>query len=191
MIFDYILLVALCMAFEGSPCPSIWGVISETITDVGNVLLQKESWNHNEMFEPISSTWCSCIPSNFNPLPPSPGLISSNSYDNGKVDIYIDDSIEITPELGDAPSRVVRAIPLAFHSLSWPPSVHDIIPRKDIISLKKLHTEGQLSEVKTVLGWTIDTRSLTISLAAHKVTDWSHDINSILSSRKADYKLLE
>ncbi len=32
----------------------------------------------------------------------------------GKVDIYIDDSIGIAPELGDAPARVVRAIPLAI-----------------------------------------------------------------------------
>jgi hypothetical protein len=51
-----------------------------------------------------------------------------------------------------------------------------------------LSADGQLSEVKTVLGWTINTRQLTISLLNHKMKDWSRDITSILSSKKADFK---
>jgi hypothetical protein len=54
-----------------------------------------------------------------------------------------------------------------------------------------LSAKGQLSELKTVLGWTINTHQLTISLPDHKMTDWSRDITSILSSKKADFKILE
>ena len=58
-----------------------------------------------------------------------------------------------------------------------------MIPRKDIISLKKLRAEGQLSEIKTVLGWELNTRRLLISLPSHKVTDWLRDIDSILLAK--------
>jgi hypothetical protein len=74
------------------------------------------------------------------------------SNDKGKVDIFIDDSIGVAPDIGDVPKRLLRAIPLAIRTLSRPLSPEDIIPRKDIISIKKLHAEGQLCETKTVLG---------------------------------------
>jgi len=114
--------------------------------------------------------------------------VSIPPNNKGKVDIYIDDSIGVAPALDDIPNRVVSAIPLAIRVISRPLSNSDVIPRKDIISLKKLSADGQLSEVKTVLGWTINTRQLTISLLNHKMKDWSRDITSILSSKKADFK---
>jgi hypothetical protein len=168
-IFNNILLVALCMTFGGSPCPSIWGVISETLTDVRNVLLRSDSWNHNELFDPVSSTIDapSSLPMSI-PFHQARELsIAIPSIDNGKVDIYIDNSIGIAPEIGDAPTRVVRAIPLAIRLISRPLSDRDVNPRKDIISIKKLCTEGQLSEEKTVSGWIINTLSLTIALSDH------------------------
>jgi hypothetical protein len=100
-------------------------------------------------------------------------------------------SIGVAPDIDDAPIRVIRAIPLAIWSVSRPNSNLDVVPRKDIISLKKLGAEGQLCEVKTVLGWVINTRSLTIALPEHKVVDWIRDIDSILLARQANYKLLE
>lgn len=187
-IFGNFLLVALRMTFGGSPCPSIWGVIYETITDVGNVLLQNKLWDHNELFDPLSSTLDApaVLPKSI-PFQQTRDLsVEILTNYKGKVDIYIDDSIGIAPELGDAPARVVRAIPLAIRSISWPLSAHDVIPRRHINSLKKLCAEGQLSEVKTVLGWTINTRSLTISLPTHKISDLSHNISSILLSKKVD-----
>jgi len=66
-----------------------------------------------------------------------------------------------------------------------------VIHRKEIISLKKLQAKGQLSEVKTVLGWNLDTRRLLISLPDHKVTDWIRDIDTILLAKKVHYKLLK
>jgi hypothetical protein len=85
----------------------------------------------------------------------------------------------------------MRAIPLAVRSLSRPNSIHDIVPRKDIISVKKLRAKGQLSEIKTVLGWVINTRSLLISLPEHKVSNWLRDIDTIILARKVHFKVLE
>jgi hypothetical protein len=58
-------------------------------------------------------------------------------------------------------------------------STLDVIPRKDIISLKNICADGQLSEVKTVLGWTLDTHNLLISLPDHKATDWELKLDQV------------
>jgi len=53
-IFGAFLLVALRLTFGGAPGPSIWGILSETITDIGNSLLINQLWDHKSLFEEIS-----------------------------------------------------------------------------------------------------------------------------------------
>jgi hypothetical protein len=192
-IFAGLLFVALQMTFGGAPCPSIWGVISETIMDIGNALLQNDFRIHSELYDSISDKLDAPLS-----LPDSVPFckarelsVSVPPNDRGKVDIYIDDSIGIAPDLDDAPIRVICTIPLAIRSVSRPNSDLDVLPRKDIISLKKLCAEGQLCEIKTVLGWVINTHLLTIALPEHKVTDWLRDIDSILLAKQVNFKLLE
>jgi hypothetical protein len=55
-IYDGLLLVALRITFGGSPCPALWGVISECIADIGNSLIHNPFWDHASLFDPISST---------------------------------------------------------------------------------------------------------------------------------------
>jgi hypothetical protein len=62
--------------------------------------------------------------------------------DNGKVDIFIDDSIGEAPDLGEIPLRVSRAIPLAIHTLARPLSEKDIVPRKDISLSRNFRQKG-------------------------------------------------
>jgi len=111
--------------------------------------------------------------------------------DSGKVDIFINDSIGVAPDLGDVPTWVILAIPLAIKMLARPSSAQDCIPRKDIISLKKLRAEGHLEETKIVLGWLINTRELIISLPDSKCHAWLCDIDSMLSAGKSSYQLLD
>jgi hypothetical protein len=132
-IFDNILLVALYMTFEGSPCPAIWRIISERITDVGASLLQNDVWSHHELFDSFSTS--------LDPPFSRELSVSIPPNDKGKVDIYINDSIEIAPALDDIPNRVICAIPLAIWAISRPLSNSDVIPRKDIISLKKIECQ--------------------------------------------------
>jgi hypothetical protein len=97
----------------------------------------------------------------------------------GKVDIYIEDNITITPDIGEDVTRVIKAILLAIHSIARPVDSRDILPRVDIISAKKLKAEGTFEEIKTVLGWVINTRSLSISLPPEKHQKWSADIQKL------------
>jgi hypothetical protein len=55
-IVDDLLLMALQMTFGGAPCPSLWGVISETLANIANSLLQNPHWDHHLLYDPISDT---------------------------------------------------------------------------------------------------------------------------------------
>jgi len=192
-IFGAFVLVALRLTFGGAPGPAIWGVISETITDIGNSLLINEHWDHHTIFDTISTNLDTKITLAKNiPFAKARDItVPVPAVDTGKIDIFIDDFIGVAPDIGETPSRVVRAIPLAIRTLARPLSQEDIIPRKDIISLKKLQAEGQLSEVKIIIGWEINTRLLTIALPAHKATAWTNDIETIIEAGRANYKTLE
>jgi hypothetical protein len=192
-IYKDTLLMALRMTFGGSPCPALWGYISDTLADICNTLIQCNDWDHNTLFDHISSSIKT--PS---PLPDEtpfhqakPLIVEIPKNDKGKVDIYIDDTIAITPDLSNNVSRMVSAVPLAIRSITCPLNHLDEIPRNDIISMKKFEAEGKMEEVKIVLGWQINTRSLTISLPPDKHNKWSKNIESMISNHKVSHKNLE
>jgi hypothetical protein len=68
---------------------------------------------------------------------------------------------------------------------------NDPIPREDCLSLNKLAEEGQLAEKFTILGWNINTRTLTISLPDKKFKTWSKDLEQIINKRKVSFSMLE
>jgi len=135
-IFDGLLLMALRMTFGGTPCPSLWGCISDTITDVSNALICNALWDHSSLFDEISDSLDAPrlmdddVP--FHPAKPLAVNIPTN--DMGKVDIYI---------------------------------------------------------AKCILGWEINTRSISISLPPNKHRNWSAQIAIILSSKRVSSKELE
>ena len=158
-------------------------MISETTTDIGNSLLANNAWNHLDLFDPISN-------SIEEPLSLEDSVTFHQARDLS-IPIPLNNSIGVAPDLGEVPTRVCQAIPLALWTIVRPASTQDIIPRKDIILLKKLQAEGRLEELKTVLGWVINTRSLLIALPDHKFHVWTRDIDDMLVAGKSSYKLLE
>ncbi len=109
----------------------------------------------------------------------------------GKVDIYIDDGITVIPDLADNRLRGTNAMALAIHTMFRPTSPNEHIKRDNCLSLSKLTKEGTLAETATVLGWHINTRSLTISLMTDKFTAWISDLDVVLSNKKASHDELE
>jgi hypothetical protein len=86
---------------------------------------------------------------------------------------------------------VSHAIPLALSAISRAPNPLDPIPRKDIISWKKLLAEGTMEESKCILGWIVNTISLSISFPWDKYKNWSDQLSSLISSKRASTKELE
>jgi hypothetical protein len=128
------------------------------------------SWDHSILYDPITDSLESplCLPDSI-PFGTAKDLaVSLPQNDQGLVDIYINDTIGITPDLDGNTCQVSRAIPLAIRTLSRPLDESNAIPRIDIISLKKYKAEGRMEEEKIVRGGRINTRSLQISLPSHK-----------------------
>jgi hypothetical protein len=127
--------------------------------DVGNVILRNPFWDHKQLFDPISNQIEKplSLPDDepFHTAKDLSVVLPRN--DSGYVDIYIDNNIGITPDIGDNTLRLSRAIPLAIRTLSRPINSSDILPHKDIISMKKYSAEGRLEESKKVLGWILNT----------------------------------
>jgi hypothetical protein len=171
----------------------MWGYISDTLADLCNAILQCKDWDHKSLYDPISNS----VPPP-NPLPDNIPFHESKELfvklpvnDIGKVDIYIDDTIAITPDFPDNTDRMIAAVPLAIRSLARPLDPNDEIPRNDIISIKKFKAEARLEETKLVLGWILNTRSLQISLPLDKHQKWSSDINIMISNPRVSVKQLE
>lgn len=190
-IFDDLLLVPLRLTFGGAPCPNLWSVVSETITDVANCILHNPFWDFKTLFDELSETLdppkvlSESIP--FHPAKELGVHLPDNL--NGYVDIYIDDSIGVILDLGENSLKLSRVLPLAIHTLARPLDSSDKIPRKDIISMKKFRAEGRLEEVKRILGWDLNTRTMLLSLPEDKLRDWSRDIDKLVLSKKKTLKI--
>jgi hypothetical protein len=163
------------------------------MTDVANEILHNPYWDHESLFDHLSGTIEAP-----NPLPPEIPFhpardlaVSIPENATGYIDIYIDDNLGIVPELGDNCTRMSCVLPLAIHSIARPVDLADVIPRKEIISMKKFQAEGRLEETKRVLGWDLNTRSLRLSLLPEKLRDWSTDILKMIRAKKVHAKSLE
>jgi hypothetical protein len=94
--------MALRMTFGGSSCPSMWGYISETITDICNTLIQCSSWDYSTIYDKISDTIPQpiCLPDDI-PFMQSKELAVHLPINNlRKVDVFINDNIAVTPDQG-------------------------------------------------------------------------------------------
>jgi hypothetical protein len=159
-------LLSLWLTFGGSPCPNEWCVASELCTDLANDILHCKECNPHELFSPHAAK---LLPPMYLdaaiPLAPAATLdVHIPNDDMGRIHDFIDDEIAIVPDLNDNKFRGVQALLLAIHILFRPVDPNENIPREDCLSLDKLAEEGRLSEVLTILGWTINTRCLTLSL---------------------------
>jgi len=191
--FKDLIFIALRMTFGGAPCPSMWGYISDTLADISNSLIGNLYWDHGKLFDLLSNTIEDplSLPASI-PFHLAKELSINIPVNNlAKVDIYIDDSIGVAPDIGDSVIRVSKSIPLAIHSIARPLNPADSLPRKDIISLKKFSAEGRMEETKILLGWLVNTRTLTISLPEGKHSRWSTDIEKLLAAPKAHFKDIE
>jgi hypothetical protein len=118
--------MALRMTFGGSPCPSIWGYISDTC----NTLIHNIFWDHNILFDNLSLSLdlSLSLPDEIKFHEAKPLSVSLPTNDIGKVDVYIDDSIDIALDIGDNVRRIRRAIPLTIHAFSRSVNSSDPIP---------------------------------------------------------------
>eukprot|EP00956_Cyclotella_meneghiniana_P025476 scaffold53298_cov92-Cyclotella_meneghiniana.AAC.1 len=87
--------------------------------------------------------------------------------------------------------RCAGAALLSIHTIARPLSSHEPIPRETMAAIEKLLAEAGPEEVKIMLGWHLNFRTLIISLPFNKAKAWSTEISEILSEGKTKAKRLE
>jgi hypothetical protein len=191
-VLNNLLIIPLRLTFGGSSCPNLWGTFSETICDLANEIIQNEAWDHKVLFDALSHQII--VPKRIPPdIPFSAALplaIDVPFNDKGKGDVFIDDNIFITPDINDNIERVAKAVPLAINTVSRQSHQNEPLPRKPILSMKKFIAEATMEESKTILGWLINTRQLSIHLPDNKFIAWSEAIQKLINNNVASSKEL-
>jgi hypothetical protein len=144
----------LRLSFGGSACPSEWCVISETITDLANMILNDEHWDPQSLFPdllekvPPSTLLDETIPM----AKGKPLLVDIPLESVGKEDVYIDDVCTIGLFSRENERKLRSAVLLAMETVSRPISNSEQLPRDPFPSMDKLLSEADLTEEKCLLG---------------------------------------
>jgi hypothetical protein len=184
-VFDKFAFLQLRLSFGGMGCPASWCPISEIITDLANELLANSAWDQSicqspdQNLVPASKYLPQTIP--FEPALPTMLLPPARPF--GSADVYIDDIITTFVDNPSNNLRAPSAVPLAIHVVGRPTVLGEFPPREPLLSLNKLSAEGAPEETKTILGWLINTRNLTIRLPSEKFLSWQNDINDIVHNK--------
>jgi hypothetical protein len=177
------LLIALRLTFGGAPNPSRWSDLSEIACDLSNDLTRNPGWDPSRHLSPHSTK----LPAEPLLEPAAVPLATAQPLsvplpvdDEPKSEVYIDDLFNCF--LHRHLQRGREILPFVLHLLGRPPDAADPIDRDDVLSISKFLAEATPSEVKTILGWVVDTRRLLLSLPANKVLAWGASIQAMLDA---------
>ncbi|GKY93515.1 hypothetical protein MPSEU_000318900 [Mayamaea pseudoterrestris] len=180
-------LLALRMTFGGSPCPTIFSDLSETVTDAANHLVRDQSWDpalvqsqfiahidtNPVVYSDASTPFAIARQTTVKHLIPVDGLPF--------FDVFLDDHLGLIVHTSDdAVLRGAHAIPLMLDVMGRPLRADEPLPRNALIAVSKLIAEGCLTETQVILGWEVDSRTLIIRLPQDKYRIYSEDIQLLL-----------
>jgi hypothetical protein len=159
-----LLFTKLRFPFGGKPCPAQWCTISEPIYDLANELIHNASWSQSNL-----------RPCHDEVLPEPDRSHSETPFEEALLlafHIYINDLYSICVAIDDSTERCAAAVALALDVVGCPLGLLDTLPREALLSLKKLKGEGKHEDIKVVMGWELNSITLTIGLTQGKFEIW-------------------
>ena len=92
----------------------------------------------------------------------------------GTADVYIDDTNALTLDAKESNNiqRLEQATFLAIHSAAQENHNNEPIPRKEMAALANLLAEVGAEEIKIIMVWILNFRTLTIALPKKKYVAW-------------------
>jgi hypothetical protein len=141
------------LTFDGDPCLSEWGSISESNCNLISVILLSNKWDPSTFF--ASNGQHLIPPKNILPdnIPFGIGrdltIVNIAVDPRGTADIYIDEFIRLTINIkgSNNKTRLECALPLRLSVVSHKVSPHKPLPRDDMDARAKLVAKiGRLSE---------------------------------------------
>ena len=186
-------LMGLRLLFGASPNPSIWSDLSELLCDLCNQICRCPLWTAENTPHLESPHQQKYIPKPIY-LPHQQPMAAAQATtvllttdDHPYTEVYLDDFITCfldTPHAIWAGSRISL---LVLHLFGRPIHSHEPTTRDDLLAFDKTLAEGAPEEVKTVLGWTINTRSFSLSLPKDKRDTWLKEIHRLLTKPTLTY----
>ena len=168
--YEQYLYIDLQATFGVCPCPYEWEVISESITDLANLLMNDKAWDSKKMCSHLQQT----IPGDKNvdesvPFEQAlPNIVYPPVDCCTKSDVYIDNKTTISLDNSAITPCTQAAVPLTIHIVGHPIIPNEPLSRKDFISIYKLQAEGRMEELKINVGWHFENRRLLVALSDDK-----------------------
>ena len=202
-VFAGLLLVALRLTFGGAPNPSQWSDVSEVAVDLANDLVRRDDWDPASWSAPQQQLLTSD-----KAVDCDAGVVRASDefgkaaemsvvypVEDGKpmFDCYLDDLFGVSRAIDKA--RLEAVLPFVLHLIGRPveAGTPESLPRDSLIAVSKFLAEAKASEAKVILGWLVNTRSMTVSLPSDKHRAWTEEIQALRTrpSRRATAKELE
>jgi hypothetical protein len=194
IVFAGIAYIALRLTFGGPPNPPTWFAFSEMVTDLSNEIPLCDDWDPEILRSPAQPLTPTPIelPED-EPIAPGRSMaVEVPANVTGRTDSFIGDLIRVFLDTPVNRKREPHAVPLSIHVTSRPHlGSAEPVTRKELLSGPKLIAEGSPAEVQIVLGWTLNTRSLTILLPLDKFEAWSTDLRDFIKNGKTSFGALE
>ena len=194
---DKLLIMFLRLTFGGKLCPSEWSALAEPICDLSTAILHEERWDPTTLASPSQSLVPPPVRNQDLTRPLGAGrelAVDVPVNPRGTHDQYLDDIVGLTLDVPGSNNleRLAGAHLLAIAATAQPSHDDEPIPREPMEARNKLVAEATPEEeIKLILGWTMDFRSLIISLPDNKYTAWSESIQQLLVTGSAKAKELE
>ena len=102
----------------------------------------------------------------------------------GIVGVYIDNTIALTVNVENSNNvkRIEQETILAIQCAARDKHLNETIPREEIAARAKLISEAGADEVKTILGWIWNFRTLSVALPENKFVAWRKSMLDVLEA---------
>jgi hypothetical protein len=167
------------LPFGSSPAAGLFSLLSEFVVDLSQALVEDVSWDPST----LKSSLAFMIP------PPAyqiglfthaKDLLVDITTKGITIECYIDDMIIVCLDSAYNIERALNAIPLILDTI-FRPLLKERVTRMPILNYSKTIAESRLEEIKIILGWLINTRTMRIHLPDDKVNMWVRDLDSLIS----------
>ena len=107
--------------------------------------------------------------------------------DNGYFDVYIDDFIGVTVDIGNNKARLKAAPGTVIDAVSHHEEGQLDVKREKMIAADKCEAEGAIAERRICLGFMLDTRRLLVQLPQHKCIAWTNEVDNLIKRKSISH----
>ena len=187
MVFGNLAYILFRLPFGASPASGIFSLLSDFIVDMAQVLVEDPLWIPSTLKSPMAEALLTPVYKTGEFARALPLLINIRAR-RTYYDVFIDDMIICVLDDEDLLEKATNAIPLILDAI-FRPIFKEKIERMPILNEAKTNADGRFEEVKTILGWVIDTRELKIHLPEEKTNLWLHETNNMIVKAKGGERI--